>query len=164
MTYAIGGARGRIEDPEKIIRQVQEWASSRSGEVLLADARAVFGRDHIESAVRHAVRAQSGGNMVAHSISLETLRYLAAQRQVTDAIRAAGIRRGTEQIAVVLFRNGSLEDLFEAFGWSRDDSILEARGKSLDVLGITEREAATVPAEDREALALEKVALLDVVR
>ncbi len=51
MTYAVAGARGIIEDPEKTIEDVHKWASARGGDVLVADAKAVFGRDHLETAV-----------------------------------------------------------------------------------------------------------------
>ena len=164
MTYAIAGARGAIEDPEATIKQAQEWAVRHQVEVLLADARVVFGRDHLESAVRHALRAQSAGTMIARTVSMETLRYLSAQRQVADAIRVAGIHRGTREIAIVVFGTESFETLLDSFKWSRDDGALAAPGKSLDVLGISMEEAATVPAERRTDLALEKVALLDVVK
>lgn len=164
MTHAIAGARGAIRDPVATIKEAQKWAATERCEVLLADARAVVGQDHLESAVRHATRAQSAGTMVAHSISMETLRYLAAQRQVADAIRVAGIRGGTERVAIVLFGDAQIDELVRAFGWSRDDCLLDARGKSLDVLGISKAEAATVGAGKREELALEKVALLDVVK
>jgi len=162
--YAIAGARGSIEDPESTIKQVQEWAARHDAEVVLADARAVFGQDHLESAVRHALRAQTAGTMVAHTVSMETLRYLSAQRQVADAIRVAGIRRGTRELALVVFGTISIEEALRFFGWARDDAVLDARGKSLDILGIGNEAAATIPANRRPDLALEKVALLDVIK
>jgi KEOPS complex subunit Cgi121 len=164
MTYAIIGARGKVTDPEAMIQAAREWAAHYRSEILLADADVVFGRDHLESAVSHALRAQTAGTMVSRSVAMESLRYLAAQRQVADAIRVAGIRRGTNRIAVVLFGATTVDSLLALQGWQRDDSVLEARGKSLDVLGITKEEAATVPPDRRQDLALEKVALLDVAK
>jgi tRNA threonylcarbamoyladenosine modification (KEOPS) complex Cgi121 subunit len=162
MTYEIGGARGTVDEPETVLKKAHAWSERAEGEVLLADARIVIGRDHLETAVRHALRAQSGGTMAARSVSMETLRYLSAQRQVADAIRIAGIHKGTKEIAIALFGHQGVDDLVEAFGWSRDDRVLDFEGKSFQAIGITEAEWATLPPNQRADLALEKVALLDV--
>ena len=95
---------------------------------------------------------------------METLRYLAAKRQVADAIRAAGIRQGTRAVAVVLFASEAIDDLLKCTGWARDDSVLELRGKNLELLGVTKGEASTIPVERQGDLVLEKVALLDALR
>ena len=162
MTYAIAGARGDVADPEATLKKARTWSERTGSEVLLADARAVLGRDHLETSVRHAIRAQSSGTMAARSVSMEALRYLSAQRQVTDAIRIAGIRRDTKQLAIAVFGPTKVGDLLVTFGWSRDDEVLEAEGKSFREIGITEAEWATLPPNQRADLALEKVALLDV--
>ncbi len=102
--------------------------------------------------------------MVAHSVSMESLRYLAVRRQVTDSIELAGIRPGTQEIAIVVFGIDSPEGILSSFGWLRDDAVLEAAGKSFKAFGISKAEAATVPVERRADLVLEKIALLDVLK
>ena len=144
------------------IRQAQDWGGPLGIDVLLADAAVVFGRAHVESAIQHALRAHDAGTMVAHSVSMESLRYLSAQPQVADAIRIAGIRAGTQELAVAVFGTDSTEELLKLFGWVRDDAVLEPREKSLLALGFTKQALSTVPADCRSDLALEKVALLDV--
>jgi len=161
MTYEIAGARATVEDPEAILKTVRSWTEGTGREVLLADARLVFGRDHVESAVRHALRAQAAGTMAARTVAMEALRYLSGQRQVAEAIRVAGIRRGTSAVAVVVFGETGMTDLLALLGWSRDDSVLNSEGKSLQAIGITQVESETVPPDRRADLALEKVALLD---
>lgn len=160
MKYELAGARGSIGDPQAILKQAQAMSAKHGAELLLADADLVFGRDHLESAVQHAVRAQSHGTMAAHSVSMEALRYLSGQRQVADAIRVAGIHQGSTATAIVIFGSLPIDEVLASFGWSRDDRVLESRGKSLDRLGIMEAELATIPIERRPDLALEKVALL----
>jgi tRNA threonylcarbamoyladenosine modification (KEOPS) complex Cgi121 subunit len=162
MTYEIGGARGTVDEPEAVLKSAHAWSERNECDVLIADARIVLGRDHLETAVRHALRAQSGGTMAARSVSMETLRYLSAQRQVADAIRVAGIHKDTKEIAIVVFGSEGLDDLVTALGWSRDDRVLDFGGKSFQAIGITEAEWATLPPNQRADLALEKVALLDV--
>ena len=161
MTYQLGGARGTVRNPQEVIARAQGWGAERHAQVLLADASVVFGRDHLESAVRHAVRAREHGSGVARDLGLEALRYLCARRQVADAIRVGGLKEGTTAIAVVVF-GAPVADLLAALGWAPDDTVLAAEGKSLHVLGVRGREESTVPPERAADLALERTALVDL--
>ena len=102
--------------------------------------------------------------MVARSLAMEALRYLSTARQVADAIRIAGIRAGSVDLAVVVFGDATCKSLEKSQGWVHDDRVLDARGKSLAHFGITNEEAATVPEDHRADLVLERVALLDVMK
>ncbi len=152
-----------MTDPQMVVAKAQGWAAEHHAEVLLADASAVFGRDHLESAVRHAIRARSSGNAVARDLGLETLRYLSGARQVTDAIRAAGLRPGTGAAALVVFE-GSVDDLLTHLGWIKDDEVLAAKGKSVRTLGLSAAAERTVDQDEASDLALERTALLDIER
>lgn len=164
MIHLVVGARGRVTDPKDVLRRVETWARERHVEVLLADARIVFGRDHIESAVLHAERARAQGTMTTRSLSMETLRYLSSRRQVNEALAAAGIRPGTEQVAVVVFGDTIAGDLVEAMGWTADPRVLEEGDKDFALLDLTDTELRTVPRDQRASLALERVALVDVLK
>ncbi len=164
MSHTIVGARGIVKARDAVLRQAQAWAAERGVDVLLADASVVFGREHLESAALHAERARDAGLMATRSLSMEALLYLAGQRQVADAIRIAGLKDGTETIAIVLFGPASVDDLLASLVWSRDDPVLDPHGKDLSRLGIAAPERRTVP-EDRVAdLALERTALVDVAK
>ncbi len=162
MTFDIAGAKASDVEPEAVVRTVAEWAASRGAEVCLLDARSVFGRDHLQSAALHAIRAREARTMSSRSVAMETLLYAAGARQVQDAIRSLGLRQDTTAIGVVLFGPAKVDDLVHDMGWSRDDGVLDAEGKSLENLGISDREAQTVSDRQRADLVLEKVALLDV--
>ena len=162
MTFDIAGAKGSKIDPEAVVRTAAEWASSRGAEVCMLDARSVFGRDHLESAALHAIRARDARTMSSRSVAMETLLYAAGARQVQDAIRSVGLRQDTTAIGVVLFGPAKVDDLVHDMGWSRDDGVLAAHGKSLEHFRISDREAQTVSDRQRADLVLEKVALLDV--
>ncbi len=161
MTYEIAGARCTASDPQEVIARTQAWAAAHHAEVLLADASVVIGRDHLETAVRHALRAKASGVGVARDLGLETLRYLCGKRQLSEAIRAGGLTTATRTIAAVVFESAA-DDFLAHQGWKRDDSVLEAEGKSLRVLGITAREEQTVAPDRVSDLALERTALLDI--
>jgi len=162
MTFDIAGAKASDVEPEAVVRTVAEWAASRGAEVCLLDARSVFGRDHLQSAALHAIRAREARTMSSRSVAMETLPYAAGARQVQDAIRSLGLRQDTTAIGVVLFGPAKVDDLVHDMGWSRDDGVLDAEGKSLDQLGVSDRQAKTVSDRQRADLVLEKVALLDV--
>ncbi len=164
MSHASAGARGAVKDRDAVLKIAQEWASGVGCEVLLADASVVFGREHLESAALHAERARDAGLMATRSVSMEALLYLTGERQVADAIRVAGIRNGTTTIAVGLFGAAPVEELIARLGWSRDDAVLDAMGKDLSSLGIRDVERGTVPQDRVLDLALERTALLDVVK
>lgn len=164
MSHALAGARGTVPDRDAILRRAQEWAVERGAEVLLADAAAVFGRDHLESAALHAERARDEATMTLRSVSMEALLYLSGQRQVADAIRIAGLKDGTDTIAVLVFGEAMPDELLSSLGWSRDDTVLNPGGKDLRALGVGIAELGTIP-EDRIAdLALERTALVDVAK
>lgn len=162
MIIDLRGARASVDDPEGTLRHAAQWALERKVEVLLADARAVFGRDHLESAVRHAERAGTRGTMTTRSVSMEALLYLAGRRQIADAIGVAGIRTGTRGIAVAVFGDTLAADFIEAMRWTTDPQVLEAAGKDITILGVSDQEARTVDTARRTELALERVALVDV--
>lgn len=164
MTHQIAGARGRVGSRDDIVRAAQGWARAHRADVLLAEATAVFGRDHLESSALHAERAQASGTMSTKSIAMKALLYLAAERQVGDAIRSAGIHDGTETIAIIVFGDAPASELIRTLGWSQDDHVLEAEGKDLGVLGVSAPERSTVSASQAADLALERTALLDVVK
>ena len=164
MSHAIAGARGRVKDRDAVLRRAQDWAAARGSDVFLADACVVFGRNHLESAVLHAERSRDAGSMATRSLPMEALLYLAGQRQVADAIRVAGIKEGTTVVAMTVFGSAPVDDLIAHLGWSRDDDVLNARGKDLRVLGIRDTEFGTVLQESRADLALERTALLDVLK
>ena len=95
---------------------------------------------------------------------MESLLYLSGQSQVSEAIGMAGIRVGSTSVAICVFGSIGVDDLIEALGWTRDDSVLDAQGKSLRALGISSAEEATVSEDARRDLALERTALLDAFR
>lgn len=162
MTHDLAGARGKVTDRDAVLREAQAWAASHGAEACLADASAVFGRDHLESAALHAERAKATGTMATRSLSMEALLYLSGRRQVADAIETAGLRAGTQAAAVLVFGVAPVEDLVAHLGWTRDDSVLAPEGKSLRALGLARAAEGTVPQDRVADLALERTALVDL--
>jgi len=164
LTHSVAGVRAQVSDPEAVIRETHRWGKAHAAEALLADARVVFGADHLETAARHAERARDSSSMITRSVAMESLLYLSGQSQVSEAIGMAGIRVGSTSVAICVFGSIGVDDLIEALGWTRDDNVLDAQGKSLRALGISSAEEATVSEDARRDLALERTALLDAFR
>ncbi len=164
MSHSAAGAQAVVRDRDAVVREAQAWAAAHGVEVLLADASVVFGRDHLESAAMHAERARAAGVMATRSLSMEALLYLAGKRQVADAIEASGLRTATKAAAVLVFGDAPADDLIAHLGWTRDDGVLSAAGKDLRAMGIRPSEQATVPRERATDLALERTALVDVMK
>lgn len=162
MSFVIAGAKAHAVNPEGVVRTAAEWSSAHGAEVCLLDARSVFGRDHLESAAFHAIRARDSQTMSSRSVAMETLLYASGQRQVQEAIRVVGLRRDTKAVGFVLFGPAHVDDFLRDIGWTHDDGVLDTKGKVLEALGISPREAGTVTTTQMTDLALEKVALLDV--
>ncbi len=164
MTHVIAGARCLVEDPEAVLARARAWAHDHQVDVVLADAKVVFGRDHVESAIFHAARAQREDTMGTRTLGMETLLYLSTRRQVTDAIRVAGIHNDTTAAAIVVLGDASIDELIGSLGWTRDDDVLEPAGKSLEALGISREEERTIPEDRRTDLILERVAFVDLLK
>lgn len=102
--------------------------------------------------------------MAARTLAMEVILYASGRRQLAEALRTAGIRRGTEASAVVLLGSADVDGLIADLGWTREDRTLSPEGKSLEALGIEPHEAATLAPERQADLALERVALVDLVK
>ena len=162
MTFVLAGAKASAMNPEDAVRTAAEWGASHGGAICLLDARLVFGRDHLESAALHAIRARDSKTMSSRSLAMETLLYASGQRQVQDAIRVAGLRRETTTVGIVLFGDAKVDELLQEMGWRREDEVLNPANKDLTAFGTSQLEAETIPTSQRADLVLEKVALLDV--
>lgn len=100
--------------------------------------------------------------MATRSLSMETLLYVAGERQITDAIRVAGLRPDTQALGIVLFGPASLDDFLREMAWSREDRVLSSEGKPLEAFGLSKAQAATLSKTRELDLVLEKVALVDL--
>jgi KEOPS complex subunit Cgi121 len=152
------GARG---DAGKALKRLEKVR--REGlEAQLLNAQMVCGKDHVITAVEHALRAFSRKENVAETISMELLLYASGQRQINKAIERMGVHPSDHEIGVVVLGAGKVDiaQLLRSLGLERDDDVLEFREEKLKRWGITDEEMAAV--DHREDLILEKVALLAV--
>ena len=68
----------------------------------LFDNQYIWGYRHLFSAAWHALNARKTNRMIAKTLSIEVLLYVAAQRQIKKAIALLGVKETTKDVAGIL--------------------------------------------------------------
>ena len=170
----IVGARGNVQNVDGFLKQVLDFAQEHHVIIQLFDADMIFGRNHIISAVEHAVRAFKRKTNTTNSLAMEILLYTSGERQLKLAIPKMGVKKGDGNIAFVFVNNikevnGEISDhlideMLELLSLVRDDKVLEGNEDTLRKFGIDENEMKTVTKAKYGHLILEKVAMVDIIK
>ena len=166
------GAKGKIKDIDNFLEKINIFAKKNNFIIQTFDADFVFGKNHIISAVEHAVRAISRKTNTTNSLEKEILLYASGERQLKLAIPKIGVKKkDIANIAVVLIEktkktisNNIVDDLLKSLCLTRDDKVLEGDKNTLTRFGIKENEIETVMKNKYEDLILEKVAMVDIIK
>lgn len=173
----IKGAVGKIQDPGYVLNKLRVISEKNKIEIQILDANSVFGKNHILSAFKHALRAFKENRNSMRKFSMEFTLYLAGERQIKDAIRKTGISEETEKFVVVFFCQEDWKDIEGSIGEEEADKIIKEIGLNpvnnifddIDIaklkrFGFTDEEINTVGKDKYEDLVLEKVSMLDVMK
>ena len=168
------GAHGNIPDVDVFLGQIRGFAQDHHVVIQVFDADVIFGRNHLVSAVEHAVRAVKRNTNTTSTLGMEILLYASGERQLKLAIPKMGVKKGDSKIAFVLTSKieeikGKISDclinkMLEQLNLSRDDSVLDGDRNTLRKFGINENEIKTVIEAKYGDLILEKVAMVDVIK
>jgi KEOPS complex subunit Cgi121 len=158
--YEIVGARGKVHGPSHLLDRLQ---AVQGGQVLALDAGMVCGREHLESAVEHALRAFTRGTNSANNIMMETMLYASGERQISKAREKMSVKEGVDGIALILF-GASKDDVLKITGLEEDGAVLECSRSKLIRFGIGSDELDAVPPERTSDLALERVAFVEILK
>ncbi len=136
-------------------------AAASGAEILMLDGDMVFGKDHIKSALLHAVKATDEGRNSSESLAMETLLYASGERQLSGAIRKMAVGDKTESVVIAVLKGR----FSPGEGWSEFPLGGEACDRTrLARFGISEREMSTVAEKRLADLILERVAAVDVIK
>jgi len=159
-------------DIQKIVKFIQDYAKNQDIIIQLFNADHIYGKDHLLSAFEHAQRAFEQKNMIADTLSMEILLYASGEYQIMNGLAKLGIKEDSNNFVFIISGNASkpdnvIDDLLLKFKTidlelKRDDTLLIGDPKTLEQLGITSEELASIPKERWLELVLEKVALLDI--
>ncbi len=154
------GAEGRIKNPESFLEKIRVFSEEKNVEIAVLDAEMVFGKEHLISAVEHALKAFERKKSFSNKLSTEVLVYASGDNQIRNAIQKMGIKKETKKFVLVVIGECNIDNMLSSLKLKRNNSVLKKNLKVLKQFGITENEINAVyrPAD----LILEKIALVDV--
>jgi KEOPS complex subunit Cgi121 len=157
-----------VADRDRFLHAVRAIASDHGTAVICFNADNLAGKRHAEIALRHALRSQKAGTLIANSFEMEALLYASGSRQCSVA-SAFGVRAGKNRayICSCPARAGVWEALaplvrFVDGDW--DTITPEHRAKLKELFAIPDEEIAAAGESRFTDLVLERVALLEVYR
>lgn len=94
----------QIETPlkiDKVLDDLQTIIKERKVPLQIVEAKYISGPRHAFHAGNLAVTAHNEKRARANRIEIELLLYLTGKRQIGEAIKSAGVKKGTREIAVI---------------------------------------------------------------
>ena len=164
------GAQGKVDDVDKFLRKIRQFADENKIIIQIFNADLIYGKNHLVSAVEHAVRAIKTNTNATNSLEMEIMLYASGERQIKLAIPKMGVIMGNSKVAFVIFKdksqihNSTIDNLIKLIAFRRDDSVLEGNKDTIINFGITKEEIGTVSELKYGDLILEKVAMVDVIK
>lgn len=165
------GAKGKIIDVDDFLEKISIFSKKNNVIIQTFDADLVFGKNHIFSAVDHALRAIERKTNTTNSLEKEILLYASGERQIKLAIQKIGVKLKNEKMVFVFVNNKKkeisniiLKDFLDMLCLVRNDNVIEGDEKTLIRFGIKENEIKTVMNNKYADLILEKVALVDIIK
>ena len=160
------GARGSIESKEQFLKIVRDFVTnSPKGKGMLLqflNADLVCGRQHLESALRHALRAFQRGNAISDTLAMEILLYAAGEVQISSALTKIGLSDGCENVAVVIDPEIDIGGMMAFLDLTRDDGVLDCTESKLLRFGVSKESISAAGSDTMADLVLEKVSMVDV--
>jgi KEOPS complex subunit Cgi121 len=162
------GAKGKIQSIEKFLKKMESYSQNHNLTIQAFDADVIYGKNHLISAVEHAIRAMERKTNTTNSLGMEILLYASGERQLKIAIPKMGVKKGDTNIVFVftegILSNQEINVILKQLSLIRDDSVLEGDINTLKKFGITEIEMNTVTKNKYGNLILEKVAMVDIIK
>jgi KEOPS complex subunit Cgi121 len=168
------GAKGKILNVDEFLKKISVLSENHDVIMQVFDASMVFGKAHLNSAVEHALRAIKRKTNSTNTLDKEIMLYASGERQIKKAIPKMGIKKGCEEIVLVLFNKENnygekisdkiLKNILKQLDLKHNDSVLEGNYQKLLDFGLSKDEIETVTKDKYEFLILEKVAMVDVIK
>ncbi|MGM0770822.1 MAG: KEOPS complex subunit Cgi121 [Halobacteriota archaeon] len=158
-----------IDELHPYLRRLSAMASEHDVMIQGINADMVAGREHVDSAIRKAMRAMDNGTNVANDLGVEIMRYASGKRQIGEAF-SIGLTEGQmNALFIIIGETASVDAAVTDLSGSIDTSPLIAYSDTkkdalVSQFSITENEIAAVGDEKIPELVLERVALVDVLK
>jgi KEOPS complex subunit Cgi121 len=168
--YKIFGAIGSIKNSEIFLKKISDFSKKNNLIIQVFDSNLIFGKNHLMSSIKHALRSMKNKKNTANSIEMEIMLYASGERQLKLAIPKMGIKKNTNKIAFIIMKEKknisdlTIDSLLNSLNLIRFDDVLNIDGKDIKKFGINEKEITTVSLNDYEKLIIEKIALVDIIK
>ncbi len=170
----IVGAKGKVLDVDEFLKKISFLSGKYNLTIQVFDASMICGEAHLHSAIEHALRAMQRKTNSTNTLDKEIMLYASGERQIKKAIPKMGIKKGCEEIAMVLLKDENntevkisdniLKNILNQLDLEQNNSFLEGNYQKLLDFGLSKDEIETVTKDKYEFLILEKVALVDVIK
>ncbi|MCJ7639772.1 MAG: KEOPS complex subunit Cgi121 [Halobacteriota archaeon] len=101
MRYEILAGKATIESVEAFLHDIDAIARSNNATIQAVDASKVADMQHVEDAVRQALRSFADGRNIATNPGVEILLHLSACRQIQKALNL-GLQKGEMDVLFVI--------------------------------------------------------------
>lgn len=134
--------------------------------IVCFNADLMAGREHVVSAMTHAIRAKKNGTGISSSLEIEALLYAAGSRQCQEAIQF-GVHQGSNNCYLCIYPINPqvwpmLSTVMALSPGNWEQMTDEKINKLIALFGITSEEIAVTGLNRLKDLVLERVALLEV--
>jgi KEOPS complex subunit Cgi121 len=157
-----------VTDRDRFLHAVRAIASDYGTAVICFNADNLAGKRHAEIALRHALRSQKAGTLIANSFEMEALLYASGSRQCSVA-SSFGVHTGNNRAYICCCPGGAavweaLAPLVRFVDGDWDTITPERTAKLKELFSIPDEEIAAAGELRFADLVLERVALLEVYR
>ena len=170
----IFGAQGNVHDVDRLLELILDFSIKNHIITQVFDGNMIYGKNHLVSSYRHALRSIKRKTNTTNSLGMEILLYASGKRQLKLAIPKMGIKKGKGKIVfIIIDENGNkndvnmnslINDMLRMLSLVRNDCIIDGDKEVLIRFGISENEIKTVTKANYGKLILEKIALVDIIK
>ncbi|MDG6223051.1 MAG: hypothetical protein IAX21_01655 [Candidatus Bathyarchaeota archaeon] len=119
-----------------------EQLKTQNSEVTfqLFDAKNIAGPQHLYFAAVNALNTFAKKTNISNNLQVEALLFASAQRQITKAVEMLGIKKGTSEIAALIFvenenqKTDAIQSFTKLISGKRDDSIISLTNEKTETI------------------------------
>ena len=158
-----------IDELRSYLGTLSTMASDHDVIIQGINADKVAGVEHVDSAIRKAMRSMEHGTNVANDLGVEIMRYASGKRQIGEAF-SIGLEEGNMNVLFVVIGDAaSAEMAVKDLSGSIEPSSVMAysdmkKSSIVSQFCITDEELDAVGEDKIPDLVLERVALVDVLK
>jgi KEOPS complex subunit Cgi121 len=160
--FKIIGVTGKIHSVEDFIKKAREFICDSDSLLQFIDAEKVLGKEHIQSAIEHAIRAFDRQDNISANLAMEILIYTAGKPQIQTALDEIGIKAGCDKMVIIADDKIEINGLLDHLNLKRDDDVLIFKESKLREFGVSESEITACDKNRIKDLILERIAMVDV--